>query len=128
MVRYCNSKGDINGTNYVGGLLGRNYETVTNSYFSGYVNGSEYIGGLIGSNVYGPISNSSTSGVDRGVGYVGGLIGSDFGVLTNCSSSSSIIDFIRDNREICESVIEVPTPNSILLCHTRNRTLILNSS
>ena len=70
----------VSGDSAVGGLVGYNDGTVSNSYATGSVtggNGSSYIGGLIGGSV-GTVSNSyATGSVTGGTGssYVGGLMG-----------------------------------------------------
>ena len=49
---------DISGDDYVGGLVGYNFEgTITNSYATGNVNGDTYVEGLVSDN-YGTIENS----------------------------------------------------------------------
>jgi hypothetical protein len=47
----------VAGKQYVGGLVGNNSGTVSNSYFSGGVTGDQYLGGLVGGNI-GTVSNS----------------------------------------------------------------------
>ena len=47
----------LTGKQYVGGLVGNNSGTLSNSYFSGSVTGEQYIGGLTGGNL-GTVSNS----------------------------------------------------------------------
>ena len=41
---------DVRGRNYLGGLVGTNEGTITNSYSTGTVSGGAYIGGLVGGN------------------------------------------------------------------------------
>jgi hypothetical protein len=50
----------VTGKQYVGGLVGNNSGTVSNSYFSGSVNGDQCLGGLVGVNI-GTINNSHYS-------------------------------------------------------------------
>ena len=64
---------DITGKYYVGGLAGRNYSTITNSYASGTVSGKGSVGGLAGNTR--TISNSYASGTVSGEDSVGGLAG-----------------------------------------------------
>jgi len=64
----------VTGDYYVGGLVGKNDGTVSNSYSSGNITGGSRVGGLLGGNT-GTVSNSySTSGV-TGNTHVGGLVG-----------------------------------------------------
>src|SRR5574344_2129045 len=68
---------NVKGQNYVGGLLGQNYDsTVSNSYATGSVTGTYIVGGLVGQN-YGSstVSNSYATGSVTGTDEVGGLVG-----------------------------------------------------
>ena len=77
------------GTNYVGGLVGDNYGTVSNSYSTGSVTGNDYVGGLVGING-GPVSNSYSTGSVTGNENVGGLVGWNFGSVSNSYSTGSV--------------------------------------
>ncbi len=70
---------DVTGDKNVGGLVGRNQGTVSNSYARGEVSGnSEYIGGLIGYCMWGGIVEKSYADViveGDGATQVGGLVG-----------------------------------------------------
>ena len=61
----------MSGSSYVGGLVGANYTSISNSYATGSVSGSSYVGGLVGDNG-GSISTSfwnvDSSGQSHGVG------------------------------------------------------------
>ncbi|MBW6516651.1 MAG: T9SS type A sorting domain-containing protein [Candidatus Cloacimonetes bacterium] len=53
IVRNCFSMSDVNGINYVGGLVGSNIydgSIVTKSYSTGLVSGQDFVGGLVGMN------------------------------------------------------------------------------
>ena len=63
------------GAEYVGGLVGFNKGTVSNSYSTGSVTGNERVGGLVGKNHNGTVSNSYFTGSVTGDEYVGGLVG-----------------------------------------------------
>lgn len=94
---------NINGGNYVGGLVGYNasYGTIKNSYTTGNVNGSinsteqdrKGIGGLVGNND-GTVENSysTVSVTGTGNGALGGLVGVNHnnGVITNSYSSGTV--------------------------------------
>ncbi|MCT7604754.1 YDG domain-containing protein, partial [Aliarcobacter butzleri] len=82
---------NITGNYYVGGLIGNNYGTISNSYASGTVSGtSSYVGGLVGDNYAGAISNSYATGTVSGDSYVGGLVGSNGGTISNSYSTGTI--------------------------------------
>lgn len=81
---------NITGTYYVGGLAGRNYGTISNSYATGAVNGNMDVGGLAGRN-YGTISNSYATGIVKGSTIVGGLVGYNYdGTITNSYASGTV--------------------------------------
>src|SRR5574344_1225931 len=67
---------NVKGQNYVGGLLGQNYDsTVSNSYATGSVTGTYIVGGLVGQNSSSTVSNSYATGSVTGNDEVGGLVG-----------------------------------------------------
>jgi PKD repeat protein len=77
--------GSVVGDEFVGGLVGHNYEgsTVSNSYATGTVSGNRYVGGLVGENL-GTLSNSYATGTVNGNRYIGGLVGyNDEGLVSN---------------------------------------------
>ena len=80
-------------TSVVGGLVGNNYGTITNSYSTGSVTGRGIdVGGLVGVLINGSITNSYATGSVTGSGnVVGGLVGSNgWGTITNCYSTGSV--------------------------------------
>lgn len=80
---------DITSTAYIGGLVGGNAGTVSNSYSTGNVIGTYMVGGVAGVNS-GTVSNSySTSDVTSGTG-AGGLAGQSFGTISNSYSTGSV--------------------------------------
>ena len=81
----------VTGDDGVGGLMGLNVGTVSNSYSTGNVTGEGwYVGGLVGLNA-GTVSNSystaSASGSDH---QVGGLIGGNSGTVDNSYSTGGV--------------------------------------
>jgi len=81
----------INGKNFVGGLVGYNQGTISDSYFSGTASGSTYLGGLVGCNKGGIISGSYSTGTISGTGdNVGGLVGYNIGSIENSYSTNSV--------------------------------------
>jgi len=96
----CYSSGNISGSDYVGGLVGKNlglvrehYEgTIINCHFKGNISESDHIGGLVGENLWdGMISDCYSTGSVSGTGdYVGGLVACNGGEITNCYSSGSV--------------------------------------
>ncbi|WP_116811074.1 YDG domain-containing protein [Steroidobacter cummioxidans] len=79
-------------TSLIGGLVGENYGTLSQSYATGTVHGAAQIGGLVGRN-FGTLSESYATGAVSGVEYVGGLVGFNRGSVGNSfwlSSNTSI--------------------------------------
>jgi hypothetical protein len=80
----------LTGKEYVGGLVGRNDGTVSNSHSTGSVTGERVVGGLVGWNADGEmIINSSTCSV-TGTENVGGLVGFSVGEVSNSHSTGSV--------------------------------------
>ena len=81
----------ITGGEYsVGGLVGLNYGTVTNSYVTGTVTGSvNSTGGLVGLN-YGTISGSYMDGTVHGNDNAGGLVGHNYGTIDDSYAMGSV--------------------------------------
>jgi len=74
----------VTGQNTVGGLVGWNSGTVSNSYAGGSVDGNQNVGGLVGSNPGGTIDNSyATADVTGSADNVGGLVGWNSGTVSN---------------------------------------------
>jgi hypothetical protein len=81
---------DVTSTAYIGGLVGVNLGTVSNSYSSGRVSCPWSAGGLVGNNL-GTVSNSySTANVtgDTGAGGLAG--GNSGGTVSNCYATGSV--------------------------------------
>ncbi|WP_027848547.1 filamentous hemagglutinin N-terminal domain-containing protein [Marinospirillum minutulum] len=93
---------DIEGKNYVAGLVGYGRGDVSNVSVQGKVKGNDYIGGILGtsnsgdinqfSNLQHLISNVNVTGVD----YTGGLIGSLN--MSNLSSSYSVGSVVGNSK------------------------------
>ncbi|MBN1184806.1 MAG: hypothetical protein JXB49_21145, partial [Bacteroidales bacterium] len=80
----------ITGYENVGGLVERNYGTISNCFTTGTVSGAyDYFGGLVGIN-YGNITDSKSTCTVSGDWYIGGLVGNNEGNVTNCSSSGTV--------------------------------------
>jgi len=78
------------GAYFVGGLVGRNYGTVSSSYMTGSVTGGlNSIGGLIGAN-NGTLSNSYATGTVTGPDNIGGLVGLNYGTLSTSYATGSV--------------------------------------
>jgi len=74
--------GRVSGSWATGGLVGQNTGTVSDSYFTGTVTGNHYVGGLVGVS-WNTVSNSYSTGTVTGDTYVGGLVGDNVGTVTD---------------------------------------------
>ena len=86
-------KEGVNGSSYVGGLVGYNHGTITSSYATGTVTGRDYTGGLVGQNSTGSTITSSyaTGAVTGSSSYVGGLIGyNSWGNITSSYATGAV--------------------------------------
>jgi len=82
---------NVTSTAYIGGLVGANSGTVSNSYSTGSVTGVEWVGGLVGFNFEeGTVSNSYSTGSVTSDYGVGGLAGGNIGTMSNSYSTSSV--------------------------------------
>ncbi len=91
-VIQCYSTGAISGTIYhVGGLVGHNKGVVKQCYSTGTVSGDEGVGGLVAYNDNGSITTSYSSCTVRGNEEVGGLVGrNDFSSINNSYSTGAV--------------------------------------
>jgi hypothetical protein len=69
------STGHVHGDDNIGGLVGYNNDTISNSYSTSNVTGNSGVGGLVGWNWEGTVSNSYSTGSITGNSLVGGLVG-----------------------------------------------------
>ncbi|HNV97545.1 MAG TPA: GLUG motif-containing protein, partial [bacterium] len=88
------SSASVTGTYDVGGLVGFNAGTITDSYATGNVNTGittiDLVGGLVGYN-YGDISSSYATGNVGGDDYIGGLVGgTDNGNISNSFATGDV--------------------------------------
>jgi hypothetical protein len=82
----------VTGRVHVGGLVGENKGTITNSYATGAVRGMNDVGGLVGYST-GAITNSYATGAVAGDNSVGGLVGRNLGslaIITNSHASGAV--------------------------------------
>ncbi len=86
------NSGSVTGTQWIGGLVGYHNQTgsITNSYNSGSISGNVTVGGLVGHGYDGTITNSYNSGNVSGSSRVGGLAGAISGSITNSYNSGSV--------------------------------------
>ena len=80
---------DVTSTAYIGGLVGVNIGTVSNSYSTGSLTGVSVVGGLVGQND-GTVSNSYSTGDVTSNSVAGGLMGGNTGTVSNSYSTGSL--------------------------------------
>jgi hypothetical protein len=87
----CGVTGSVAGNSRVGGLCGGNDGSgmVAACYATGSVAGDSYVGGLCGLN-YGALSDCYAMGPTIGGDYVGGLCGYSYGVLGECRTAGTV--------------------------------------
>ncbi len=80
----------INGNEYVGGVVGRNFGTVENCYNMGSVSGDQCVGGVIGIN-FNTVSGCYNTGKVYGTKFISGVTGwSNEGTIENCYNTGSV--------------------------------------
>jgi len=84
---------DMSGDSFVGGLVGRNSGTVSESYATGKVSGYESVGGLVGRNDESNITYSYATGNVSGEWYTGGLVGRNSGMVSNSYATGSVTGY-----------------------------------
>ncbi|MDF2679401.1 MAG: hypothetical protein K0R47_591 [Brevibacillus sp.] len=84
--------GSITGNMYTGGLAGRNFGTVDQSYVTGAVrSGSGIVGGMVGYNGIGStVTDSYAAGAVSGPTYVGGLVGRSDGTVNASYATGAV--------------------------------------
>ena len=80
----------VTGRRSVGGLVGANDGTISNSYFSGSVTGGKRVGGLVGYDWRGNISDSCSRCDVTGNEDVGGLVGENGGTVSHSYSTGTV--------------------------------------
>jgi hypothetical protein len=82
---------DVTSNAYIGGLVGANAGTVSNSYSTGSLTSFLWVGGLVGFNLEeGTVSNSYSTGSVHSDNGAGGLLGGNVGTVSNSYSTSSV--------------------------------------
>lgn len=91
----CLSTCDIEGEDWVGGLVGySSYDVIADCYVSADISGHSYVGGLVGQSFEGNIRNcnldNTVSGTFSDVGGVAGWIGNTPAKIIGCSVAGSV--------------------------------------
>ncbi len=91
-IMNCYSTGSVSGNDGIGGLIGWNENgIVKNCYSSASVSGfDDFVGGLMGTNYEGSVMSCYSTGPVSGDDILGGLTGSSGGLIVNCYSTGSV--------------------------------------
>ncbi len=81
----------LNGGDYVGGVVGYNFGTITDCYNSGTVMGNDRVGGIVGYSSSETITGCYNTGDIKGNMYVGGIAGYSRGeTIIDCYNTGSV--------------------------------------
>ncbi|MDD3284512.1 MAG: GLUG motif-containing protein [Patescibacteria group bacterium] len=110
---------DVTGsaTQNIGGLVGENSATISNSYSSGNVSGTgTYIGGLVGYNTdFGNIINSYATGrISKKDGGSGGLIGRNQGTVINSYYNSETTGQIDTRKGDSKTTLQMTSSSTFI--------------
>jgi len=94
-ISESHATGSVEGSSSVGGLVGFNWGAVSNSYAMASVKGSLVVGGLAGEN-HGTVKQSYATGTVTGSDGVGGLIGSNSGRTVSDSYATGSVEGDED--------------------------------
>ena len=76
---------------FVGGIVGENYGTITDCSFTGSIVGSSNTGGIAGVNALtGKIAGCRTSGTILGSDMTGGIAGCNLGIMVSCENKAYV--------------------------------------
>lgn len=93
-IRNCNVAGEIEGNNFVGGIVGNavNNTHILNCSFQGDVKGElDYVGGIAGNTTADcEVSGCFVTGKVKGSQRVGGIAGQGIGIIRNCYALADV--------------------------------------
>jgi hypothetical protein len=91
-IKDCTAKGTITGngaSNYIGGIVGKNFGSIISCKNEATISGNNYIGGIVGQST-GNIDNSENTGDISGKNCVGGIGGNFNAVVTKSINSGKV--------------------------------------
>lgn len=93
-IQNCNVTGEIEGNNFVGGIVGNAGDNthILNCSFQGNVRGKlDYVGGIVGNTSSGcEVSGCFVTGKVEGSQRVGGIAGQGIGIIRNCYALADV--------------------------------------
>lgn len=102
------SSGSLAGGNWAGGIVGDDPNFVIECSSNMAINGTDYLGGLVGRALGGTIRNSYFTGAVIGFNYIGGLAGQILSTPINSYSSSFIIVKTSNGGQLWGSIMIEP--------------------
>jgi hypothetical protein len=120
-VTNCSARGGVLGTEYVGGLVGRNSGKIIGSDSSGSVSGENYIGGLVGNHHSNTIRNCYSIGDVTGNTGIGGIAGRNHNTIINCYSLGGISGTTNVGGLVGENGLKISSfniPGTIINCYS----------
>ena len=110
---------NVEGNGGAAGLASMSVGNITNCYIIGDISGKDYIGGLVGQNL-GTISNTFTTGTVIASGSsVGGLVGYNMGQIKNCNSKSNVTGTIYTGGLVGMSgTLGMPVTNTVSIINS----------
>jgi len=90
VTRLAVENANIAGNLSIGGIVGINYGSVSDSCFAGTITGEDYIGGLVAFS-WGTVSSCYSTGSVTGNQYIGGLVGLNEGAVNDSYCTGSVI-------------------------------------
>lgn len=102
--------GNVSGRYYVGGLMGRNRTTLTNSYALGNAFGLQRVGGLVGRANGGSINTSYARG---NINRTGGTNTSQFGLIVGWGGGAYVGNYYNSDAVFLDQVAAPQVPNGL---------------
>jgi len=89
VTRLAVENANIAGNLSIGGIVGLNYGSVSNSCFAGTITGEDYVGGLAAFS-WGTVSSCYSTGSVTGNQFIGGLVGLNEGTVNDSYCTGSV--------------------------------------
>ena len=103
---------------FAGGVVGNSWGTIENCSVSGSVNGTVYVGGVVGKQTSGSMTGCSSSATVKGTVNVGGVAGESWGSMTACYATGNVTLEIYPGKDISGGgVVGFKGGNSVLACY-----------
>ena len=115
----------------IGGVVGFSWGTIENCSVSGSVNGTVYVGGVVGAQIGGSITGCSSSATVKGTVDVGGVAGqtNSSATLTACYATGNVIIEMAPAKNIAGGgLVGMNAGSSLLACYATGNVTSTGSS